>query len=199
MTGSPQDAAAKELADLQRALASVYKVERPLVRRGATIIYQAAELNPPRPIALRIFPPDLGLAPFAARFKEAAQLAVRLNHPNVVPIYRMGTRASVPYFLAMKLVEGRSLSHVVAAQGALQVPILLAVLRAVAAALAYAEGRGAAHGALTTETILVDRNGAVAVTEGSRPGGRPGGGLGVVPERLTRLSAARWPQAVAAR
>jgi len=39
------------------------------------------------------------------------------------------------------------------------------VLRAAAGALAYAEGRGAVHGALTTETILVDRNGAVAVTE----------------------------------
>ncbi|HVO35439.1 MAG TPA: serine/threonine-protein kinase [Gemmatimonadales bacterium] len=165
MNGNEQQDASKELADLQRALASAYRVERLLVRRGTTIVYQAAELNPPRPVALRIFPAELGLAPAAARFREAAQAAVRLTHPNVVPLYRMGTRAGVPFFIATKLVEGRSLEDVVASQGALQVPLILAVLRAVASALAYAHGRNAVHGALTAANVLLDRNGAVAVAD----------------------------------
>ena len=165
MTGNEPQDVSKELADLQRALASAYKVEQLLVRRGTTIVYQAAELNPPRPVALRIFPAELGLAPAAARFREAAQAAVRLTHANVVPLYRMGTRAGVPFFIATKLVEGRSLEDIVASQGALQVPLILAVLRAVASALAYAHGRNAVHGALTATDVLVDRNGAVAVAE----------------------------------
>jgi hypothetical protein len=154
-----------ELAQLQRALSAIYKVERLRTRRGTTVLYEAEELNPPRRVALRIFPPEMGLGPVAARFKEAAQLAVRLNHPSVVPLYRIGMRAGAPFFVAMKLVDGRSLQEIVEAQGALHIPLVVAVLRAVAAGLAYAHGRGTIHGALTTATVLVDRNGDVAVSE----------------------------------
>ena len=59
------DGASDELTQLQRALASVYKVERLLVRRGTTVVYQATEVNPPRPVALRVFPAELKLAPVA--------------------------------------------------------------------------------------------------------------------------------------
>jgi len=168
MTDNPQAQGAgadQELVQLQRALASVYRVERLLTRHGTTVVYQAAELNPPRPVALRILPAELGLAAVAARFREAVQAAVRLSHPNLVPIYRMGTRAGVPYFVAMKLVEGRSLSEVISTQGALQVPIILAVLRAVASAVAYAHGQRTTHGALSAANVLLDRNGQVVVAE----------------------------------
>jgi hypothetical protein len=167
MTGTEQQREGDdaELAQLQRALSTIYKVERLLIRRGTSLIYQAEEVNPPRPVALRIFPPEMGLGPVAAGFKEAAQQAVRLNHPNVVPLYRIGMRAGAPFFVAMKLVDGRTLQEIVEAQGALHIPIIVAVLRAVAAGLAYAHGRGTVHGALSTATVLVDRNGHVAVAE----------------------------------
>jgi len=154
-----------ELGQLQRALASVYKVERLLSRRGTSVIYQAEEINPPRPIALRIFPSEMNLGGVATAFKEAAQVAVRLSHANVVPLYRIGMRAGAPFFVAMKLVEGRTLQEIVETQGALHIPLIVAALRSIAAGLAYAHGRGAVHGALTGGVVLVDRNGHVAVSE----------------------------------
>jgi serine/threonine protein kinase len=167
MNGSeqPGEAESAELVRLRRALASVYKVERLLSRRGTAIVYQGTEINPPRPVALRIFPPELDLGPSAARLRELARVVVALNHPNIVPTYRIGFMAGKPFFVATKLVEGRYLDEVIATQGALHVPLILSVLHATATALAYAHGRNAVHGALTASTILLDRSGNVLVSE----------------------------------
>ncbi|MGD0992079.1 MAG: protein kinase [Gemmatimonadales bacterium] len=157
------DSASDELAQLQRALASVYKVERLLVRRGTTVVYQATEVNPPRPVALRVFPAELDLAPVSERFRELARLLVALNHPSILPVYRIVFRGGVPYLLATKLAEGRHLDEVLASQGPLHLPLVLTVLRATAAAIAYAHEHGTLHGALTTAHILLDRDGHVLV------------------------------------
>jgi len=154
-----------ELGQIQRALASVYTVERLLNRRAIGAVYQAAEIKPPRPVAIMVFPASLGLGPATAGFKEAARLAITLTHPNIVPVYRVGMRAGVPFFVAAKLVDGRTLLEIIESQGALQVPVILSALRAVAAALAFAHGKNAAHGALTPSSILVDHDGHVLVSE----------------------------------
>ncbi len=162
--GDPMEPDDPALAQLQRSLASLFKVERRLSRGGLADVYQAVELNPPRPVALKVLPPGLGAGPAAARFKHEAQLAMALNHPNIVPVYRVGLRPAGCFF-ALKLVEGRDLAAIIEAQGALPLPATLVVLRAATAALAYAHGRGTLHGAVDGGTILVDRDGRVMVTD----------------------------------
>jgi serine/threonine-protein kinase len=159
------DGASDELVQLQRALASVYRVERLLVHRGTSAVYQAMEINPPRPVALRVFAAEPNLAPVADRFRELARLLVALNHPSILPVYRIVFRGGVPYLLATKLAEGRHLDEVLASQGPLHLPLVLTVLRATAAALAYAHEHGTPHGALTTAHILLDRDGHVLVED----------------------------------
>ena len=162
--GDPAEPDDPALAQLQRSLASLFKVERRLSRGGLADVYQAVELNPPRPVALKVLPPGLGAGPAAARFKHEAQMAMALNHPNIVPVYRVGLRPAGCFF-ALKLVEGRDLAAIIDAQGALPLPATLVVLRAATAALAYAHGRGTLHGALDGSSILVDRDGRVMVTD----------------------------------
>ena len=152
-------------AQLQRFVAALYTVEQPLGRGPATTVYQGAELNPARPVALKVLPPGLGAGAAATRFKDEARKAMGLAHPNIVPIYRVGLRGGAPYFIAMRLVEGRALAAILESQGALPAPALLAVLRSVTEALNYAHGRGTTHGALTPANVLIDRTGNVMVSD----------------------------------
>ncbi|HTT68927.1 MAG TPA: protein kinase [Gemmatimonadales bacterium] len=185
-----------ELGQVQRFLASVYKVERVLGRGIRTVVYQAAEINPPRPVAVKVLPTGGGYAQAAARFKDEARAAMALNHPNIVPVYRVGLRAGAPYFIAMKLVEGRALDAILHSQGALPLPAILLVLRAATAALDYAHGQGTNHGDLKAGDILIDRDGRVMVSDfgiartiremtgaaaAARAGGADAGGVGGPP------------------
>lgn len=168
-------------AQLQRFVASLYAVEQSLGRGPATAVYKGSEINPPRPVALKVLPPGLGTGPAATRFKDEARKAMALNHPNVVPIYRVGLKGGAPYFIAMKLVEGRGLDAILESQGALPLPATVVALRLVAEALNYAHGRGSVHGHLKASNILVDRTGHVMVSdfgisraiEGVTAGGAP--------------------------
>ncbi len=167
MDGSEQqrESDEQELIQLQRSLATVYKVERLLIRRGALVVYQAAEINPPRPVALRMLPAELRASAATARFREVARPVMLLNHASIVPIYRVGFKSGAPYFVATKLVDGHALDEIVASQGPLPVPVIVAVLRTAAAAFGFAHSHGTLHGAFASSCVLVDRNGQVMVWE----------------------------------
>jgi serine/threonine-protein kinase len=152
------------LLKLKQSLAPDYDVERELGRGGMAVVYKAMEIDLHRSVALKVLPPGLGLGPAAVRFKREARMAAALDHPNIIPIYRVGLTAGTYYF-AMKLVEGRALDAIIESQGALPLPVILAVLRASSSALAFAHERGIIHRDIKGANILVDRDGRVMVSD----------------------------------
>jgi serine/threonine protein kinase len=149
----------------RRELADDYDVEREIGRGGMGVVYRAIELQLRRPVALKVLPPELALGESVVeRFTREAQMAASLDHPNIIPIYRVGQSASLLY-LAMKYVEGRPLDGIIASQGALPVPVVLLVLRAATSALSYAHEHGIVHRDVKGGNILVDRDGRVIVTD----------------------------------
>jgi serine/threonine protein kinase len=149
----------------RREFADDYDVEREIGRGGMGVVYRAIELQLRRPVALKVLPPELALGESVVeRFKREAQMAAALDHPNIIPIYRVGQSASLLY-LAMKYVEGRPLDGVIASQGALPVPVVLLVLRAATSALSYAHEHGIVHRDVKGGNILIDRDGRVIVTD----------------------------------
>ena len=91
-----------------------FKIVRELGRGGMGVVYEAEQLSLGRTVALKVLP-------FAAmlddkqlqRFKNEARSAATLNHPNIVPVYFVGTERGV-HFYAMQLVEGQSLAEMIA-------------------------------------------------------------------------------------
>src|SRR6266542_5333289 len=129
------------------------------------IVFRATEVGLQRQVALRVLSPDLGLTGRAvARFKREARTVAELEHPNIVPVYRVGQLGGVLH-IAMKFIEGRSLDAIVEAQGPLPVPVILYVLRGTTRALAYAHDRGIVHRDVKGAKILVDRDGRVMVSD----------------------------------
>jgi serine/threonine-protein kinase len=150
---------------LKRALAAEYEVERELGRGGMAIVYKAREIELDRPVALKVLPPELGpVGSVADRFKREARLAASLDHPNVIPVYRVGQAGGIMY-MAMKFIDGRPLDAVLEAYGPLPLPVVLIVLRAAAAALAFAHEHGIIHRDIKGANILVDRDAKVVVSD----------------------------------
>ena len=160
------DGARQALLDLaRRELADDYDVQKEIGRGGMAVVYRANERDLRRSVALKVLPPGLALgASVVERFKREAQMAASLDHPNIIPIYRVGQTASM-LFLAMRYVEGRPLDSVIAQQGALAIPAVVAVLRSAVAALAYAHEHGIVHRDIKGANILIDTSGRVIVTD----------------------------------
>ncbi len=169
---TPGAASALHGADAERLLAltrvelsAEYDVEREVGRGGMAVVFKAKERELRRTVALKVLPPGLILGQSVVdRFKREAQMAASLDHPNIIPIYRVGQTGQLLY-LAMKYVEGRALDSVIAAQGALPIAVVMPILRAAAGALAYAHEHGIIHRDIKGGNILIDSDGRVIVTD----------------------------------
>ncbi|QDT04928.1 Serine/threonine-protein kinase PknB [Rubripirellula lacrimiformis] len=94
-----------------------YQILRRIGHGGVGVVYEAIEQSLDRRVALKVFPAAMDTSSKAhARFLIEAQAAARLDHPGIVPIYRIGADpgAGTPAFLCMKLIDGESLDRVVA-------------------------------------------------------------------------------------
>jgi len=81
---------------------------------GMGLVYRARQLSLDRIVALKLVRPELLYFDGSReRFRREAETIARLEHPGVVPVYAAGEEQGVPY-IAMQLVEGRTLAEVVA-------------------------------------------------------------------------------------
>jgi serine/threonine protein kinase len=68
------------------------RIRSVLGRGGMSVVYQAGNLRLGNIIALKVLAPELAADDvFRARFLEESRIAASLNHPNVIPLYDMGS------------------------------------------------------------------------------------------------------------
>jgi serine/threonine-protein kinase len=78
------------LSRLQTGLADRYTVEREVGRGGMATVFQAQDLRHQRPVALKVLHPEIALSLGSERFLREIQIAARLQHPHIVPLYDSG-------------------------------------------------------------------------------------------------------------
>jgi eukaryotic-like serine/threonine-protein kinase len=90
-----------------------YRVLRRISRGGMGVVYEALDPATALRLALKVLP-TLGLPDprEEERFRREIDLAVRLDHPQIVPILDFGTFGGIPY-CTMKLIDGHDLSRVI--------------------------------------------------------------------------------------
>jgi Protein kinase domain len=135
-----------------------YRIEDTVGRGGMGVVYRAYDLRLKRTVALKLVTPELALDDrFRERFERETELAMALEHPNVVPIHDAGD-VDGRLYLAMRFVAGSDLRELLRTEGALDPERALAICRQVAAALDAAHARGLVHGDVKPSNVLLDED-----------------------------------------
>ncbi len=151
------DALAPEFVALQRALAGRYSLERELGRGGMGIVFLARDVALDREVAIKLLPPAMAAqAPLRERFLREAQMAAKLSHPNIIPIFAV-ERVEDFVFFVMAYVEGETLGHRLQTRGPLNPTEGTRLIQEVAWALAYAHLRGIVHRDIKPDNILLEQ------------------------------------------
>ena len=155
-----------ELLDsLRDALADRYAVERELGRGGMATVFLAEDRKHNRPVAIKVLHSELAAALGAERFLREIEIAARLQHPHILPLYDSGSAAGFLYYV-MPYVEGESLRDRLNREKQLSLEDTLRVATEVASALAYAHSRGVVHRDIKPENIMLSGGTAVVADFG---------------------------------
>jgi TolB-like protein/predicted Ser/Thr protein kinase len=149
-----------------------YRVTDQIGKGGMGVVYRAHDTALDRTVAIKILPPHLSSDDeFIKRFVREARSAARLDHPNIVQVFQAGRMVAEgatgpgPCFIAMQYFDGRQLSDLIAAEGRLEPPRALNIVRQVAEALAAAHAAGIIHRDIKSSNILVSDGDRVKVTD----------------------------------
>ncbi len=104
----------------------------------------------------------------AARFLREARLTGQLEHPNIVPVYELGTRADGTLYYTMKVVRGRNLASAlesVKGDGLRARMKFISHYADLCDAIAYAHSRGVIHRDIKPENVMVGEFGETVVLD----------------------------------
>ncbi len=141
-----------------------YEILAPLGAGGMGEVYRAKDPRLGRDVAIKVLPSELSADPERRRrFEHEARAASALNHPNILTIYDIGFSGETTY-IAMELVEGKTLRELVAA-GSLPMKRLLELAVQIAEGLAKAHAAGIVHRDLKPENLMISKDGFVKILD----------------------------------
>ncbi|HUQ79943.1 MAG TPA: protein kinase [Gemmatimonadaceae bacterium] len=148
------------------AIGEHYELEDEIGRGGMSVVFRARDLRLNRPVAIKVLPPELAHDPaIRARFTREAQMSAQLSHAHIVPIYDVGERDGIAWFV-MALVTGGNLGTHLTREPRPPLDEVRRILCETADALAYAHLRGVIHRDIKPDNILLDRQtGRAMVTD----------------------------------
>src|SRR3954469_10521056 len=132
-----------------------HTLEAVVGRGGMGVVYRATEQNLKRTVALKLISADLASDPsFRQRFVHESEIAAKIEHPNVIPLYAAGEDDGQLY-LTMRYVEGTDLKALIQREGAVPPDKAASILAQVAGALDEAHAAGLVHRDIKPANILI--------------------------------------------
>jgi len=137
-----------------------YQVLRRVGEGGMAYVYEARELNTGTSVAVKVLTPKLLTDETAMqRLRREAGLAMRLNHPNVCNILRLGETESGLIYLVMPYLKGELLSDREAKDGPMSLAVSIPFLTQMCDGLHHAHGLQIVHRDLKPENVMIVKEG----------------------------------------
>jgi predicted Ser/Thr protein kinase len=150
---------------VRAALKADYEILEELGRGGMAVVYRAVERALAREVAIKVLPLVRTFDDeFVQRFQREARLSASLEHPHIIPIYRVGQAGRVN-FIVMKYISGPSVSELLADQGQLKAEEVEKMVIQVSEALDRAHGMGIVHRDIKPDNIMTDKAGRFVVMD----------------------------------
>lgn len=99
------------------------------------------------------------------RFLREGRAAAALHHPNICPVYEVGTTPEGRDYIVMAFIEGRPLSRVLQAPQRLSDRQIVNAVRRLALALEEAHAKGIIHRDLKPANIMINRKGEPVIMD----------------------------------
>ncbi len=154
-----------ELEIVRDALGDVYDVRELIGRGGMATVFRAQEKDLGRDVALKVLPfSHKQDTKFVQRFAQEARTAARLEHANIIPIYRVGRSGNVIY-LAMRYLGGPTLGELIAQLAPMDPKDIRRILIESARALGHAHQHQVVHRDVKPDNIMFKESGDVVVCD----------------------------------
>jgi len=142
-----------------------YRVEKILGEGAFGRVYLAHDDQLHRPVAIKVPHRQLvARSGHAEAYLAEARVVANLDHPNIVPVYDVGSSEDCPCFIVSKFIEGSTLAQDMEAHRCS--PSKAAELAAtVAEALHYAHSKGLVHRDIKPGNIMLDGSGKPFVVD----------------------------------
>ncbi len=142
-----------------------YVIEKEIGRGDLTIVFQGYRKSDNAEVAIKTVAPQFMFDErFVRRIKEAAQHAIRLEHPNIVRTYEVNQEGDILY-VVREYIEAQSLASILENEGPFTPQRMLVIARQIANALDYAHQKSIMHGDLSTRRVYIGQNDYVTVAD----------------------------------
>jgi len=142
-----------------------YQVRGVLGRGGYGVVYRARDIALGRDVALKVLPREMhDNTEAVTRFLRESTAISRLDHPNIVKFYEMGSFRGRLYF-TMEIVEGRTLKAIADDEAPMPVARAARYVAGITKALAALDSLGLVHRDVKPENVLLTRDDQVKLID----------------------------------
>ncbi|MCZ7647823.1 MAG: protein kinase [Planctomycetota bacterium] len=134
---------------------------------GMGVIFKARQKSLDRIVAMKVLAAKLAMdMNFVARFQREARAIARVNHPNILAVYDVGSEDDV-YYMIMELIEGESLAELQQRLGGgpLKTEDGMKYVKAAAQGLEAAHATGITHRDIKPENLMITNKGVIKVSD----------------------------------
>jgi serine/threonine protein kinase len=143
-----------------------YKIDDLLGHGSAGIVFVARDPLIERNVAIKRLRAVLCEGEYRERFLREAQVAGRLNHPNIVTVYDVGEdEASGQPYICMEYIQGTTLQETIASGTRFMYSRIAELGATLAGALDYAHRQGVVHRDVKPANIILTAEGDVKITD----------------------------------